>query len=135
MKNYLNMSRAFDVAILKGSGSSDIGQCQRTQEEIAKGLGKRQQYISEMLQIASLTEAELATLPPNGKMEKKQLLQLVKSRNRAAKTADKRKEKKPIRYEFKDNRLKVQVDFDMVKGDRLSLITTLEEILKKLREA
>ena len=105
-----------------------------TQEAIAKGLGKSQPFVSECLAIATLTEEELAKLSPRDKLQKKKLLQLLKSRNRAAQNGDKRKEIQPIHYEFKRNRLKVRVDFDMEKGDRLFLISKLREVIQKLEE-
>jgi len=104
-----------------------------TQDEIAKGVGKRQQYISEMLQIASLTEEELATLPESGKLKKDKLLQLLKSRNFGPKTAAGRPSE-PVNYNFRGNHLTFRGKVDFETDDLDSVIAKLEELLSKIRD-
>jgi len=107
----------------------------RTQEEIAKGLGKRQPYISEMLQIATLTQEELSKLSDSDKLKKDKLLQLLKSRDPYAKKAEKQAPD-PFAYVFKRNTMTLKGGkLDLENAGEVDLfISKMEDLIVKIRE-
>ena len=83
------------------------------------------------LQQDSLTEAELATLPRGGKSEKKQLLQLFKSRNFDRKPAAGRPPA-PFNYKFDGDVLSIRGKINLKTDDVSSTIVKLKELIVKL---
>ena len=119
--------------IISGNDLSSDAIAARTQEEIGKALGKSQQFVSESLQIASLKDDDLVALPRGGKWQKKQLLQLVKSRNSVQKKPAGRKPE-PFSYRLNGNQLTIRGKIDLEKDDLMAVVVKIEELLGKLKQ-
>ena len=127
------IKKLMDSLILSGPGLSKDDIMKLTQEDIAKALGKRQPYVSEMMQIASLTDEEISKLSDSDKLKKEKLLQMVKSRNFDRKPAAGRPAS-PFNYKFDGDVLSIRGKVNLKTDDVSVLLAKLKELIAKLEE-